>query len=169
MTDAAHPLMFQWDGEVMKPLNAKRADAYYCVGERYLLEPVHQRSDASHRHEFGWLRDAWLSLPEHLADRFPTAESLRKFALIKARYCDSSTFVCSSKAEALRLAAFLRPIDEFSIVEVEGCLVTRFVARSQSKRAMGAKEFQASKTALMEVIAQILGVAPGELPKQEAA
>jgi len=78
MTDATPPCAFQWDGEVMKPINAKRADAFYTVGERYILAPVSNRSDATHKHEFAWLREAWMSLPEHLAERFPTAEHLRK-------------------------------------------------------------------------------------------
>lgn len=169
MTDTAPPVPFQWDGEVMKPLQPKRADAFYTVGERYLMAPVCHRSDATHRHEFAWLREAWLSLPEHLAERFPTSEHLRKYALIRAGYSDSQTMTCASKAEALRVAAFIKPIDEFAVVTVQGPTVTRWTAKSQSKRAMGAKEFQESKTKIMEVIARMIGVEPGELPHQEAA
>lgn len=170
MTEAIPPCAFVWtDDGVMKPLQPKRADAFYTVGERYLLAPVSQRSDASHRHEFAWLREAWLSLPDHLAERFPTSEHLRKWALIRAGYSDSHTITCASKAEALRVAAFVRPIDEFAVVTVQGSTVTRYTAKSQSRRAMGAEEFQRSKTAIMEVIARMLGIEPGELPQREAA
>lgn len=171
MTDAAPPVPFQWDGEAMKPLQPKRADAFYTVGERYLLAPVCQRSDVSHKHEFAWLREAWLSLPEHLADlpHCASPEHLRKWALIRAGYSDSHSIVCSSRAEALRLAAFIRPIDEFAVVITQGTIVTRFTAKSQSKRAMGAQVFQDSKTKIMEVIAHMIGVEPGDLPHQEAA
>lgn len=169
MTDATPPCAFEWDGDVMKPINAKRADAFYTVGERYILAPVSNRSDATHKHEFAWLREAWMSLPEHLAERFPTAEHLRKWALIRAGYSDSHTITCSSKAEALRLAAFIRPIDEFAVVITNEATVTRYTARSQSRRAMGAKEFQDSKTKIMEVVAKMLGVEPGEMPQREAA
>lgn len=171
MTETAPPLAFQWDGEVMKPLNARRADAFYTVGMRYVMEPVNQRSDATHKHEFAWLREAWMSLPEHLADlpHCASPEHLRKWALIRAGYSDSHTIVCSSKAEAIRVAAFIRPIDEFAVVVAMGATVTRYTAKSQSKRAMGAKDFQESKTAIMEVIAKMLGVEPGQLPQREAA
>jgi hypothetical protein len=153
----------------MKPINGRRADAFYTVGERYIMAPVCQRSDATHKHEFAWLREAWMSLPDHLAERFPSAEHLRKWALIRAGYSDSHTITCASKAEALRVAAFIRPIDEFAVVIASGATVTRYTAKSQSRRAMGAKEFQDSKTAIMEVVAQLLGVEPDALPQREAA
>jgi hypothetical protein len=79
MTDACPPEPFEWDGEVMRPLRPKRADAFYTVGERYILAPVAQRSDATHKHEFAWLREAWMSLPDHLASA-PTAHHRSTFA-----------------------------------------------------------------------------------------
>lgn len=171
MTDACPPEPFEWDGEVMRPLRPRRADAFYTVGQRYILETVSQRSDPSHKHEFAWLREAWMNLPEHLADlpHCTSPEHLRKWALIRAGYSDSHTIVCSSKAEAIRVAAFIRPIDEFAVVITQGATVTRYTAKSQSKRAMGAKEFQDSKTKIMEVIARMLGVEPRQLPQREAA
>lgn len=169
MSDACPPEPFEWDGEVMRPLRPRRADAFYTVGERYIMAPVEQRSDPSHRHEFAWLREAWMTLPDQMAERFPTSEHLRKFALIKAGYCDGHTITCASKAEALRVAAFIRPIDEFAVVVTNGATVTRYTAKSQSRRAMGGKVFQESKQAIMEVIAGMLGVDPGQLPQREAA
>jgi hypothetical protein len=170
MTDTAPPLAFQWteDG-VMKPLNPRRADAFYAVGERYLLEPVHQRSDATHRHEFAWLREAWMSLPEDLADQYPTTEHLRKRALIDAGYYDESITDAGSNAAAIRVASAFRAIDDFSLVIVRGPLVVRRTAKSQSRRAMKAKEFQESKTAIMEVIASMIGVSVRDMTQAEAA
>lgn len=165
----SRPVAFEWDGEAMKPLHPKLADKEYVVGERYMLAPFEQRSQVSHNHEFAWLHEAWLNLPERHAEQFPSAEHLRKYALIKAGYSDSASHVCNSKAEALRLRAFLEPIDAFSIVTVNGTVVNRFTARSQSRRAMGAKEFQESKTRIMDVIAQMIGVEPEQLGKARAA
>lgn len=165
----SRPVAFQWDGEAMKPLHARIADKEYVVGERYMLAPFEQRSTASHNHEFGWLHEAWLNLPERLSGDFLSSEHLRKWALIRAGYSDSQSFVCSSAAEAMRLAAFLRPIDEFSVVTVSNSVVNRFTAKSQSKRAMGAKEFQKSKTAIMEVIGKLIGVDVETLGKVERA
>ncbi|WP_216073446.1 hypothetical protein, partial [Acinetobacter baumannii] len=73
---------------------------------------------ASHNHEFAWLHEAWHSLPERYAEQFPSSEHLRKYALIQAGYSNSHSLVCGSKAEALRLAAFIRPMDEFAVVTV---------------------------------------------------
>jgi hypothetical protein len=163
------PVNFCWDGEAMLPLHPKLADREYVVGETYSLAPFEQRSQVSHNHEFAWLHEAWQNLPERYAEQFPTAEHLRKYALIRAGYSDSQSHVCNSKAEALRLQAFLQPIDAFSIVTVNGTVVNRFVAKSQSRRAMGGKEFQESKTKIMDVIAQMIGVEPEQLAKARAA
>lgn len=167
--DTAPPEPFLWDGEVMRPLRPKRADAFYTVGERYIMAPISQRSDATHKHEFAWLREAWMSLPESLADQYPTSEHLRKRALIDAGYYNESITDVGSNAAALRVAAAFRAIDDFSLVIVRGPIVVRRTAKSQSRRAMVAKEFQESKTAIMEVVAKLLGVEPCHLPQREAA
>lgn len=168
----APPLPFYWTGTAMAPLNpsiARRCAREFTEGEVYNLAHVEERSAASHRAYFAAVNEGWQSLPEHLAERFQTSEHLRKFCLIKAGYSDSETFVASSKAEALRLAAFIRPIDEFSVVTVQGATVTRFTAKSQSTRAMGKQEFEASKDAVLGKIADMLGVTADDLSKAEAA
>jgi len=167
--DPFPPQHFEWNGDAMIPLHRRRADQTFVVGQRYSLVQYEERSAASHKHEFAWLYEAWQSLPEHLAERFPTAEHLRKFALIRAGYSDSHTITCKSKAEALRVAAFIRPIDEFAVVVTQEATVTRFTAKSQSRRAMGAKEFQQCKERIMEVVSRMLGVEPSELPQARAA
>lgn len=169
MTDTAPPEPFEWDGEVMRPLRPKRADAFYTVGERYIMAPISHRSDATHRHEFAWLRDAWMSLPEGLADLYPTTEHLRKRALIDAGYYDESITDAGSNAAAIRVASAFRAIDDFSLVIVRGPLVVRRTAKSQSRRAMNKDEFQASKTAIMEVIAGMIGVPVRDMVHAEAA
>jgi hypothetical protein len=155
-----YPLLFAWDGEAMRPLNTRAADRQYVVGERYRLEPREERSDATHRHEFAWLHDAWLNLPERLADQYPTPEHLRKRALIQAGFYNEEIIDVGNKAGAIRVAASLRNIDDFALVIVRGPFVVRRIAKSQSRRAMNKQEFQASKTALMDVVAGLLGVTP---------
>lgn len=165
------PAVYTWEGDGFRPLPrfAKQCDAEFAIGERYSLQEIEERSAASHAHYFAAINDGWASLPEHYGDRFPTPEHLRKWCLIKAGYSDSQTFAASSKAEALRLAAFIRPIDEFSVVTVTEATVTRFTAKSQSNKAMGKAEFQASKTRVLEIIAGMIGVDRRELPKEAAA
>ncbi|MDO1560383.1 hypothetical protein Q0812_13190 [Brevundimonas sp. 2R-24] len=83
----------------------KRANEEYGLGEVVSLIPHEGRSQASHRHYFASVAEAWLNLPENLAERFATSEHLRKYALIQTGHRDERTMVCSSKAEAQRLAA----------------------------------------------------------------
>jgi hypothetical protein len=163
------PMAFTWDGDAMVPAHPRLADRHFVIGEVYSLVQHEDRSAVSHRHYFASIREAHNNLPEDVALDFPTPERLRKFCLIKAGYCDSQSFVASSKAEALRLAAFIKPVDEFSVVTVEGPVVTRYTAKSQSERAMGKKEFQASKDAVLGIISDMLGVAPRDLETARAA
>lgn len=166
MSDALPPLPFRWNGETMEPVNphwARRADSLYAIGETYLMEPHEQRSRATHNHQFAEVAEAWKNLPEKWAARLPTPEHLRKYALIKAGYADSRTFVAASAKQARDLVAFLRPSDEFSIVTADAATVTIWTAQSQSQRAMGKARFQASKQAVLEVISAMIEVTPAAL------
>ncbi len=157
------PLWFQWVGDAMIPVNASAADRAYVVGERYCLEHREPRSDVSHRHEFAWLREAWANLPEHLADLYPSPNHLRRRALIEAGWYDERAIDCGTNAAALRVAAYLRGVDDFTLVIVRGGVVLVRTAKSQSHRAMDRDEFQRSKTAMMEVVAAMIGVSVDEM------
>lgn len=161
---APPPVMLRWDGEAFSPANsymARVCDQHFVVGERYLMTEHQERSSATHRHYFAAIKECWLNLPERIAGDFPTTEHLRKYALIKTGFYDSNSIVCSSKSEALRVAAFSRPVDEFAVVDAIGATVTRYVAKSQSTRAMGKDEFQRSKTAVLDFLEGLIGVERG--------
>jgi hypothetical protein len=117
----------------------------------------------SHRHYFSCIAEVWQNLPPAAAERFASPEHLRKWALVKAGFRDERSFVCASKAEALRLAAFLRPVDEFAVVSVNGAAVVMLTAKSQNLRSMDRKTFGASKNAVLEVLADLIGVSPAQL------
>jgi hypothetical protein len=163
------PLPFRWDGDAMLPLAPRRANAEYVVDETYWLVQHEDRSDATHRHEFAWLKEAWRNLPERLAELYPTPEHLRKRGLIEAGFYDETLVDAGSTAAALRVASAFRAREEFALVVVRGPVVLIRTAKSQSRRAMDKATFQASKTALMEVVAEMIGVAPAALAKAEAA
>ena len=154
------PITFCWDGEAMVPRSrfAKLCDKQFVVGMDYPLVVEEPRSAASHRHYFAQVHDLWRNLPEHLTEDFPSSEHLRKYALIKAGYCDKRSIVCASKAEAQRVGAFIKPLDEYALVIVTEAVVTVYTAQSQSTRAMGAKVFQQSKDAVFDFIARLIGV-----------
>lgn len=172
MTEIIPPILMQWNGEAMVPATSRwaaEADKHFVVGQRYRMVEEQERSEVSHRHEFAWLRTAWESLPDHLLDQYPNSEVLRKHGLIAKGHCTMAQHTCASVAEAERLATILRPYDTYSIVRQRGSVVTVYKAVSQSYRAMGAKQFQRSKTDLMEFVGDLLGVDPATLAQQSEA
>jgi hypothetical protein len=159
----APPLICLYDGESFIPKHPKLAERHYTIGETYPLVVHEQRSQATHNHYFASIADAWANLNEDAAERLPTPEALRKWALIKTGYRDERSITCASKAEALRVAAFVKPIDEFALVIPHEAQVTIYVAKSQSLKAMGKVEFQRSKQAVLDLLANMLGTTAGEL------
>lgn len=154
------PVPCRWEGDCFRPLPryAKECDARYVVGELYQLAEIEERSVKSHRAYFAGINEAWANLPERLAERIPSPEHLRKWALIKAGFADHREIVAPSRDDAVRLAAFIKPMDTFAVVTVSDCVVTVYTAKSQSLRTMGKKDFQASKQAVLDIIAGIIGV-----------
>ena len=151
------PISFEWDGEAMIPLNPRLADRQYVVHEKYRLIPHEERSANSHRHYFAAVREAFENLPENVAENFASQDHLRKWALIRVGYRDERTIACSSKAEAQRVAAFCKPMDEYAVVVVREATVYQWTAQSQSMRAMGKKKFQDSKTKVLDILAEMIG------------
>lgn len=163
------PIPMQWDGEAMRPTRgfAALSDKQFVVGEVYTLDNADPtRSMLSHRHYFATVYEAWLNLPDEQATRFRTADHLRKYALIKAGYFDERSIVCASRAEALRVASFIQPMDEYALVAVSEATVRVYTAKHQNFRAMGRKVFQESKDAVLDVLAEMLGVEKRELISQ---
>ena len=69
-------------------------------------------------------------------------------------------------AAAARVAAYARNEDEFAVVFVRGPLVIVRKAKSQRMHGhnrMDRSEFERSKTAILEVIAEMIGVEPERL------
>lgn len=161
------PIAFRWFEGVMIPQArfARMAHEQYVVDETYILAEVQERSKKSHDHFFVLVDEAWSSLPESYDGRWATPDHLRKWALIKAGYRDERTLVCSSKAEALRLAAFVKQFDEYAVVTVREAVVTAYTARSQSLKAMGKTDFQESKTRVLEILGEMIGVTQQELAR----
>jgi hypothetical protein len=166
------PLTFTWtDDGVMRPLLhlAKEADRRFVVGLNYRLEIIEQRSKQSHDHFFAVVDDAHANLPEVHKNRWLTPDDLRKWALIQAGFCKETTYIAQSKAEAVRIASFMHSTVPFSEVEVHGNLVALRTPKTQKTtgpEAMDRKEFQASKSGVLEVLAKLLDVTPDELAKQ---
>ncbi len=165
------PLLAQWNGGAFEVYqrHAKACDANLVVGERYIVTVEEQRSEASHRSFFASVTEAWRSLPEDHAERFPTPDHLRRYALIKAGYCERRDVVCANNNEAMRLAALVKTLDSYSLTMVSERAVSIWTALSQSKRAMGKQKFIESQNAVRDYCAALIGVATDRLPEVEAA
>lgn len=138
-------------------------------GEVVFVTVERGRSQATHRHQFAWIHEAWQSLPESLQGMpwAETPETLRKHALIACGFHQMVTLDCGSKAAAGRVKAALVAAEArahgYALGRVQGPVVTVWTPESQSMRAMGAKRFQESKSAILEWIAAKIGVTPAQL------
>lgn len=152
-------IIYEWDGEAMRPLSRfhNLCNAEFTIGEKYRCEVQEDRSWVSHKHQFAWLHESWLSLPEHIAERFRNEEQLRKHALIAGGFCDSTTIVCGTRAEAERWCAILRSKEPDTVIKINGNVLIQFTAHSQSRHAMDKARFQASKQAVLDYVADLLG------------
>lgn len=148
------------------PMRYEGAGLFRCLHpKRISLEPgeVHgwqmaeHRSAKSHDHFFAVVNEAWKSLPEDRADEFPNPETLRKWALIKAGFCTTTHILCANNVEAMTLATKVKQMDRYSIVAIDGKMVTIWTADSQRKDAMGRKLFQEAKERAIDVISQLIG------------
>lgn len=166
------PIAFIWLGDGFSPVNThaqRQADKVYTIGERYSLAPVYERSPQSHKHFFAEVHEAWLNLRSEHAERFPSDTHLRKYCLVKCGFYDRQEFLASSKAEAVRIAAFLRGTDDYAVVIVRGNVVERLTAKSQSNRSMPKAEFQRSKEAVLDYVKGMIGVTRQALAENAGA
>lgn len=166
-------IQWEWDGELMVPMKRFQhlCDREFVIGERYKLEAVEERSWASHRHQFAWLRTAWENLPEDLCDQpyAHSAENLRKHALIKTGFCYVSVMEFGSKAAAMRAVPKMQLLATiahgYCILVPRDTSVQILTPHSQSVSKMGKAEFQRSKEAVLEWVAQLLKTTPEDLTK----
>lgn len=167
--ESPFPIRFAWDGEAMRPATkywAREADKRYVVGETYTMDEIFVRSHATHAHYFACVKAAWESLPDELRPQYPSAEHLRKLALIHSGYATMVQHVCKSAAEAERLAAIIKPYDTYQLVVVDPQtpnVVTVYHAQSQDHRSMDKQRFQDSKEAVLRWIGDLIGADPTEL------
>lgn len=144
-------------------------------GEIVFVTIEHGRSGRTHKHQFAWLKDAWQNIPDDLMGMpwAETPETLRKHALIATGYHQTYTLDCAHEATARRVKAALVAAEAgkhgYAIGRVRGPVVTIWTPESQSTRAMGGKRFQESKTAIMDWIADKIGVTSEELKNGRAA
>jgi hypothetical protein len=172
LSDDAPPILATYTGDgfsISQGYWQKQADKYYVIGERYRVLHENERSAKSHRFYFASIRDAHSNMPDALLELHPSPEALRKHALIRTGWCDQITFVCASAAEARRAVAFWAPMHPESIVVSQRNVLVMYTAKSQSVKAMGAKDFQQSKSDVLTWIAQQIGTTKAALEANAGA
>lgn len=161
MTDVL-PMRYEGNG-LFRCLHPKRITANQ--GDVHGWQMAEHRSKSSHDHFFALVNEAWKSLPEDMADDFPSPEHLRKWSLIKAGFCSETQIVCANNSEAMILATKAKSLDKYSVISLTGKTVTIWTADSQRRDAMGRQEFQEAKERAIHAISQLLGTDAATLGK----
>lgn len=153
MTDVL-PLRYEGNG-LFRCLHPKRISLE--PGSVHGWQMAEHRSAKSHDHWFACVNEAWKSLPEEMADDFPSPEHLRKWSLIKAGFCSETRIVCANNSEAMTLATKAKSMDKYAVVAIDGKAVTIWTADSQRRDAMGRQAFQDAKEKALHIISQLIG------------
>jgi len=155
----SRPITFKWQDGVMTPLRrfAKACAQEFVEGQFYTLVTEYERSQVSHNHFFASVHEAWINLPEDIGEDFKSEDHFRKWVLIKAGYYDLEQVLFTTNDDARNAAALVRKKDSYAIVAVTENIVSVFTAKSQSKRAMKGKEFQACKEKCFTVMSKLIG------------
>lgn len=162
-----HPIPAQWTGDSFVPARGfqKAADRQFVVGQVYTIQAEEYRSGPAHRRYFAAVNEAWKNLPEHLSAIYPTEEHLRKRALIMTGFRTVQQTICSSNAEALRMAALAGKLDPFAVAVVDRSICTVMQAESQSVKAMGKDRFHESVKAVEDWCAALINTSGDALRK----
>jgi hypothetical protein len=163
------PVEMYWDSDIeaLRPTGGwlGRARKQFVAGEIYHIVQHEPRSAASHNHYFARVLEVWKNLSEDQAERFPTEDHLRRYALIRTGWCNRQEVVCGSRAAAIDLANIIKSLDTFAVVDIpkDGAVAAILTARSQSQRAMGREDFQKSKDDVLGFLANLIEVTPKAL------
>lgn len=157
----------KWQDGALRPYGYYQIEAAREImseGDVVAVSIDHPRSQNSHAHQFATITDMWRTLPEKYANHpwAANADALRKFALIQTGYRQVEMVDAGSKAAAERVAVALARhatmAHGYAHVSVQGATVVCITPESQSMRAMGGKRFQESKQAVLDFIADLIGV-----------
>lgn len=156
------PIPFRWTGAAMEPLSRfhNTVAAQFETGKLYVLSVVEDRSQKSHNHLFAEIAAVHESLPDELANNWPTPEHLRKAALIRAGFRTVRDYVCATAAEARRTAMLAEDMDEYAVVEISGTVVRVCRAQSMAWGRMKRADFQAAKDGVFRCIYDLTGIDP---------
>ncbi|WP_316205777.1 hypothetical protein [Bradyrhizobium sp. SZCCHNS1012] len=165
-------VIYEWTGEVMRPLayHKELAAREFEPGKRYKLIEFNERSEVTHDHFFATVTAYWQHWPENYERELPSADHLRKHALIRTgHYIQTVMAHPSVQAATFYVSQFKQYVDyaEGSIVAgANGVATVMRIAKTQKKNVMEAEEFQKSKQDVLEFCASVTGVAPEDMKRE---
>lgn len=109
---------------------------------------------------FANLHETWASLPDHMRQRFPSSEVLRKHALCAVGHCDVLRVTAGSKTAAFDVANAFRFKDRYCITNINGSVVDVLTARSMARRALPKEQFRAVAEQVNQWIAEQTAIDP---------
>lgn len=150
------PLPSQFAGQWWMPME------YTERVEDALREDMREKSAL--RGYMGEINKLWKNIPEKFekAPWAKSADTFRKFGLIKTGYCDVDVICFGSAADAImsvpRISYMARMGFGFAITRVVDDTVHCITPHSQSLKDMGKEEFKESKNAVLDYCRGIVGV-----------
>jgi hypothetical protein len=144
------------------PCFLRQCQEQFLVDAEYPLAMLDTRSRASHSHYFACIHEIFVNLPD---GRFKHEDHFRKHTLIEAGFCTMRTIVCEDEEKAINVAVNV-DTESCPIIVLKGNVVVIYEAESQSAASMGKEKFQASKTAVLEAGAAMIGVTVAQLKKE---
>lgn len=151
----------------MKPLERFKAlcDHQFVVGEEYPLGLFANRSPKSLQYYMGRVQAGFDNLPENLKEKYPSPEHLRAWCLCRVGYATHRQYVMKNAAEARKMAREERKDHPYAVIAIKDETVDVWNARSQSRNVMEEAEFEESKSKVLDLISQIIGVSVDDLHK----
>lgn len=141
----------------------------HCPDCGCLISGDYMSADKTRRYFFAALRDVHRNLPDHLRERWPNSEVLRKQALIAVGYCDVMTVVAGSKAAAPGIAAAFRLQNAYCVATVKEAVVTLYTARSMARRVLLKRDFLDVAERVFAWIEEQTGIDPSKSHEARAA
>ena len=118
------------------------------AGDNLLDDPVRRRY-------FAIVHESYDNLPAKWSKRFPSVEHLRKWALIKAGWCDVVQVVAGSTVR--QIADAMRKLDRFAVISVNGEIITIFTAKSQTRKNQPKAQFMETAQKVYNILSDMLG------------
>ena len=135
------------------------------AGTEHTLAPFEERSMRSHSQYFCALGDYFDNLPHIENTPWPTEEHFRAWLLIETGWCEQKEFECINAMHARRLAEHIRIDEPYSRIKLHGKMVTVRKPKSQSVAAMGKRDFEESKRAVLTLAEGLTGISRTEMMK----